>query len=62
MKGHSKRVRTFRNWKFKRDDDDVMSNRIIDLDYNISRSKVKDTVNLVLMHQMKSAHWVEYYI
>ena len=28
----------------------------------MSMSKVKDTVNLVLMHQMKSVQWVEYYL
>ena len=33
--------------------------KIIDLDCNMSRSKVKDTVTLVLMHQMKCAQWVE---
>ena len=38
------------------------SDCIIDLEYNMSMSKVKDTVNLVLMHQMKSVQWVEYYL
>ena len=28
----------------------------------MSMPKVKDTVNLVLMHQMKSVQWVEYYL
>ena len=48
MKG-TRRVRTF------------ILDCIIDFDYNMlrSKSKVKDKVNLVLMHQMKN---VEYYL
>ena len=49
-------------WRWWRNEQSLLSDSIIDLDYNISRSKVKDTVNLVLMHQMKSVQWVEYYI
>ena len=49
-------------WRWWRNEQSLLSDTIIDLDYNISRSKVKDTVNLVQMHQMKSVHWVEYYI
>ena len=35
---------------------------IIDIDYNMSMSKVKNTVNLVVMHQMKSVQWIVYYL
>ena len=38
------------------------SDCIIDIDYNMSMSMVKNTVNLVVKHQMKSVQWVEYYL
>ena len=44
-------------WRWWRNDQSLLSDSIIDLDYNMSMSKVKDTVNLVL-HQMKSVQWV----
>ena len=60
---------TLRKCKFKCEDDDVMSNRFfqtasltLTCQGQGQRSKVKDTVHLVLMHQMKSVQWVEYYL
>ena len=51
-----------KSWRWWRNEQSLLSDSIIDLDYNMSMSKVKDTVNLVLMHQMKSVQWVEYYL
>ena len=51
-----------KTWRWWRNEQSLLSDSIIDLDYNMSMSKVKDTVDLVLMHQMKSVQWVEYYL